>query len=294
MATTLTQTARLKSKAEFENWQLSKVASYDLVWRLLPTGFWAAVFHAGMARCVVAVQYQFDLPLAPSETKEQLQSIIAQHEWLQTSSYNSVKVSWGWGGSVVVPADFFDIAELPQICSRSIGQPVRGQVADFYRHAGGPVSVFYTDSNAADYLALQYRASRIKHLHSNAVFAQQVQDMGAIGGTTRAVLLLDKGYITIVLIKGKNWQLVNRYAVKTPQDITYFVLLALQETGIDVVTTPLSIYGDTQSNPEWYQPLLGYLPTAGVGNLPSAWAAHGASEVDLAPWFGIFAMTACV
>jgi hypothetical protein len=131
-------------------------------------------------------------------------------------------------------------------------------------------------------------------LHNNAVFAQQVQDMGAIGGTVRAAALLEKGFITLVVIDGKDWKIINRYAVKTPQEITYFTLLALQEVGLEAANVPLSLYGDTEANPEWYQPLLKFMPMAGLGNLPSAWGAHGVNTTDLAPWFATFAVTACV
>lgn len=294
MAAAAIETGRLKAKHEFEIWQLAKVSNYDLVWRLLPHSISTAVFHSGTARCVNLLQYSFDVSIDVAELPELLESIVKKHDWLQASSYNSVKLVWGFGGCTLVPGPLFEPDKLTGFADLSLGQTKRGWHPDFYRHASGAVSVFNVHDQTLDYLQTQFRASRVKQLHSNAVIAQQLQDMGAIGGQTKCAVLLDKQFITVVITSGKDWLLVNRYNIRTPEEITYFVLLAIKETGLDAKTLPISLFGDTYSNPEWFAHLKQYAGICGEGNLPAAWGAHNATEGQLAPWFAIFAATSCV
>lgn len=294
VATSIASLGRLKKQADFEHWQLSKVAQYDLTLRLMPNSISAVVFHAGSARAVVAVAYEFDLQLDLQEYKEQLQVIISKHEWLQPSSYSSVKIATGWGGATFVPQELYTNADEANLLDLSLGKMQSDYQAASYKHQSAAVSLFYAPAELLDFLQTQYRASRIKLMHTNSVFAQQLLDMSAATGPAKLALLVEKGYLTVVITKGKAWQLVNRYNIKTPVDISYFTVLAAQETGLDIASLPVTYYGTTESNAEWVAALSKYATVLGTGNLPSAWSAHGAAEADLAPWFATFAMTSCV
>jgi hypothetical protein len=185
------------------------------------------------------------------------------------------------------------VAEAEQELAVVLGTKARTESLEFYKHAGGVVSAFYADENSLDSIRTQYRASRVIALHHTAAIAQQLQDMSAANGPDRAAVYFEQGYVTLVVLKGKTWQLANRYAIKTPQDVTYFTLLALKESFGTHEGVPVALYGDLNRYAEWLAPLKSYLPVSGPGAIPAAWAAHQATEQDLAAWFGTLAISAC-
>lgn len=293
MASTLVLSARLKHQVEYEPWHLAKTSSYDLLLKLGPYSSSAAVVHANTSRVLWAVDYSYDIATPVTVARAQLEMMLANHEQLQVSSYNTVKVAWAWGNALMLPESMFDLGTAAEELELVLGNPGRGQSVEFYRHPGGIVSAFYADEEAIDFLKVSFRASRVAIIHHNASIGQQLQDMSGYDGPARCAVYYEQGSAVMAVLQGKTWQLLNRYIIKAPEDLTYFTLLALRETMGSYDGVPVNLYGDLERYTEWLRPLKAQFPKADAGNLPATWGAHMASEQDMRPWFGLLTLCSC-
>ncbi len=219
-------------------------------------------------------EYAFSSLLNERPITEALPALFHQHPLLQTTEtdrpWKQVRVSVNSSSFTLIPKPLFrkEYAASYLALMRGGALPTH-EYAQAYEHKDGFYSVFNVEYALADYLSATYPLQQVTFVHQTSAIIQLTA--AAERQSTQAQTLslyFENEFVTLVLWSNGQLQYSNRFGFKNAQDLTYYVLYAIDELKLEPFKINTVLYGEITPFADTYARLAQFLPHLSFGRTP--------------------------
>jgi hypothetical protein len=247
------------------------IAQYNLLLQVSHETFRMAIVDTLENKCLHTEEYLLEgVNGLTGKLLEQLHVIFDEHHLLNAGFWKSIKLTVLNDCFTLVPSSLFIEDSAKDYLRFNCEFDSNFDVVASYKHSSlGIVNVFAAERRIIDWFKAIYPAKKIELLHQSSTciegLFQNIKNRPAI------TLLANVGphLITIIAADGKNVLYSNTFHYKTEEDLSYFILLVMDELKMDVETDLLLLYGDIQHDSDLYNRLYNCIRNVRFGLKPA-------------------------
>lgn len=197
-------------------------------------------------------------------------SVAALAEWLNehrafTRQWARLVIIHDCEQMVLVPAALYNVDNGQELLDVQFGDLFRGTMLTEQIHGRQDYSVYRVSTDAFHHLAGAHVMTQHRHLVS--LWLEWLDKIPAYS-EGEAFLLFETNRIYLALRK-KEWQVVQQYEYQQPEDISYYLLSALEQTGLDPATVQLYFNGWINTDSSLYAELIKYVTDIRMAPVPN-------------------------
>lgn len=218
--------------------------------------------------------YDFSSLLSDRPITEVLPTLFHQHPLLHPADtdrpWKQVRVSVNASSFTLVPKPLFRKEYAASYLSLMRGGALpTHEYAQAYEHAEGFYSVFNVEYALADYLSATYPLQNVLFVHQTSAILQLTAAAARQDTHPQTLsLYFEDEFVTLVLRTEGKLQYCNRFGFKNAQDLTYYVLYAIDELQLEPLAIHTVLYGEITPFADTYARLAQFLPRLSFGPTP--------------------------
>jgi hypothetical protein len=251
------------SKTESPRFDIEKLNQYILSCEISESSFSCKIIEPFDNEVIVTEKYEFPGSKEIVSIPDYLSSIYETHDFLKSMKWKSIEIIIDNQSFTLIPLDLFKIEYTNRYLQLANGQ----QLTDFeevhtYIHEDlGIVNVYSSDRDIYNWLSDTYPLVGMSFKHKTS----QLIEFGVFTSKAQTAFLhFVNQHFTIVITANGNLKLCNRFAYKTPQDLVYYVLFAMNELEIEPDEIILRVNGNITEQSEDFVLLNQYLPNVKI------------------------------
>ena len=225
--------------------------------------------------------YTFPSLLTDNVLADVLPDVIQDHPVLSAGPWQDIRVGVNSSSFTLVPKPLFrkEYASSYLAMMRGSTLPAH-EFAHAYAHeAEGFLSVFNLEHPLFDYFSGVYPLQPLTFVHQTGALIQATADLDRLSLTAHNVYLyFEDEFVTVIYRQSHQLRYCNRFGYKNVQDLSYYILYALDEQKLPPETANIVLYGEITPFAESYTSLSRFLPHLSFGHTPPG--------LNLAPEFG--------
>lgn len=274
-------------------------SAYRLLVQLWPNRLSLGIVEAGKARCLAVHDYRWEGLTSWDELSTILPSFWESHPWLQHKDWASVTLSLDHPLFTLLPASLFNRFEADLYLQTLAPVEESTDRVLYYEHAAGMVSVFAAPRYLHTWLADWYAETPHRFVHATSAWLEGFTRSFGLANSSREMILALEGQRLLVLVKeGDALQLVNYYPFRTEEDLAYYVMLAATETGLDLASDTVSLYGEfpdrLSSRSAFYRYLYPYIKHLYPGERPAVLSfSNQFDHLPTTDFYALYSLSLC-
>lgn len=252
-------------KSENPRFDIEKLNQYRLSCEVSESSFYCEVVDLTNNEEVIAIEnYQFSATESDISISHFLQAIYETHDFLKSLKWKSVEIIIDNQAFTLVPTDLFRKEYTIRYLQLAKGLLITDEEeVNAYTHEDlGIINVYSTDRELYNWFSEVYPLVDISYKHKTsklidfAVFSSKAQT---------AFVHFGNQHFTLVITVNGTLKYCNRFLYKTPQDLVYYVLFAMNELEIEPDEIFFRLYGNIKEQSEDFNLLNQYLPNVKIG-----------------------------
>jgi hypothetical protein len=251
-------------KRESPKFDIEKLNQYKLSCEISETSFYCEVADLADNEVIASENYQFPLSEADISITQVLQAIYETHDFLKSLKWKLVEIVIDNQAFTLVPVDLFRKEYTIRYLQLAKGVLITDEEeVNAYTHEDlGIINVYSTDRELYNWFSEVYPLVDIIYKHKTS----QLIDFAVSSSKAQSAFLhFGNQYFTMVITVNGTLKYCNRFLYKTPQDLVYYVLFAMNELEIEPDEIFLRLYGNIKEQTEDYDLLNQYLPNVKIG-----------------------------
>lgn len=228
--------------------------------------------------------YTFPSLLTDHALTNILPDVFRDHPVLSVGTWQEIRVSVNSPSFTLIPQPLFrkEYANSYLALMRGSTLPAH-EFAHAYAHeTEGFLSVFNLEHPLYDYFSGAYPLQPLRFIHQTGALIQATADLARRSLAANALwLYFDDEFVTVICRESNQLRYCNRFGYKNPQDLSYYILYALDEQNLLPETTAVVLYGEITPFADSYTSLTQFLPNLSFGQIPPGLSVD--SEFDDLP-----------
>lgn len=188
------------------------------------------------------------VPSAVQEAFNQSEAIL--------HSYKSVDVAIAHQYATLVPGSLFDEEQADRHLHFSFSDLPSGKICHDHLLSLGTYNVYLLNEELRAFLLERFPKARIQH--ESSVLLETLIRQNRYKDEPAIYLHLDHDRFSLSVILGKQLRFHNSFDYQATEDLSYFVLNAIQQLELSVELTPITLLGHIQKNDATHQQLQKY------------------------------------
>ncbi|KUG08397.1 hypothetical protein ASU33_09520 [Solirubrum puertoriconensis] len=247
-----------------ETLDTANLAGYNLYLTAGAHGLRVGVADVRRNKFVVLEDYA---PEPATSLAGQLQALASHHDLVGRPGWNRVRLAVQNRNFTLLPAPLFrDGDEAAYLRLHHQLDPQHEVVRRFLHPNREVVSVFSIEKALAEWFERTYPQQKL--LHQTSALLEGVVHQSERQGPPRLFLSVGPHELTIAVVREKRPLFCNVFNFSTPEDFIYYVILVMQELGLNPDDDPVAVYGDLMHDSELFSVLRKYIRNVRFGNRP--------------------------
>ena len=225
--------------------------------------------------------YTFPSLLTDNVLADLLPDVIQDHPVLSAGPWQDIRVGVNSSSFTLVPQPLFrkEYASSYLAMMRGSTLPAHEFAQAHAHETEGFLSVFNLEHPLFDYFSGVYPLQPLTFVHQTGALIQATADLDRLSLTAHNVYLyFEDEFVTVIYRQSHQLRYCNRFGYKNVQDLSYYILYALDEQKLPPETANIVLYGEITPFAESYMSLSRFLPHLSFGHTPPG--------LSLAPEFG--------
>lgn len=263
----------------------------DLYMTIGPTGFSCASTSPSARRFLSFEHWELDQPL----TNSMLDQIFAGSTLLQPSHpYRKVHCNLHGKETMFIPSSLFDATNLKEQMQLAFGDSVSEK---FIQSEELPMMQIY-NCYTCNPKIISSISSLYRHTEFHHVSATRLRYLSAISGPGKEVLVLidlEGTEMNITAVKSSSLLFYNSFEFKTPEELTYYMLLVFEQLKLNPETVEVFFTGNTHKEDAAFLLASKYVANCRLAGLPGVYTYESEfSFLDANRHFNLFCGPVCV
>ena len=271
MVDTTTAFVSLRARSQDATFDLAKIAEYHLSIRLTPERLSLSIIELKKNRCVLLADYS----LADAYSEQQFFSEVQQF-----FNTDHLLTQRGWGKITwcvrsrkfsLVPAELFDENNLASHLRPVSEVNENFDVLNSYVVGQGIVNVFATEKPLHNFISRQFDGAEYNLVPSTSACITGVLSNFSVDNSQQELFaLVETKHLLIIVKKDGKLEYCNVFSWKAETELAYFILLVLQETGLDPTKDIVNLYGEVSRESKVFQAIYPFVKRLYLGERPAA------------------------
>ena len=263
-------THQLILKIKDPNFSIDDLAYYTLSLLVGRNDFQFCVTDTRENRCLLLEDYQFESTLSAIELTDVLFKLFESHHVLMAGFWKAVKLVIKNQKFTLLPSSVFTSDNLKNYLKMSTEVDEPTDDFFYYKHVqSDAVSVFAIDSKIISHLRSIYPTLSIQVIHHGSALIEGIQRHKDYTHDRDMFLHLDHTHLSIVVTDDGEFIYYNRFSYQNAKDILKYVLMVMQELGLQQESTKVLIWGEFNSNSDAFLELYHYIRNVSFGGKPT-------------------------
>ncbi len=217
------------------------------------------------SKCVLWEHYEVFNADSPAQAVEAIKGLVSQHFCLNAGFWNSVSVAVSSDQFCFVPSAYFDESSKADYLRLNAHLENLQSVESMFLSHADAYHVFAIDERIRNFWQMVYPQKTIKFSHQIASFLLSLQQIPSIQNDQYLHLLLQDGGFYAIHFKKNQFDFANWFKFGTVQDFLYYVLLLVEQLGLDARSAQVWLYGNISKKSDLYAHLSQYLDKVQFG-----------------------------
>lgn len=224
-------------------------------------------------------------------------SVAPLAEWLNenrefTRQWSRLVIVHDCPQMVLVPAALYNVDNGKELLDIQYGDLFRGTMLTEQVTGRQDYSVYRISTDAFHHLAAANVITQHRHLIS--LWMEWLDKIPSYEDG-EAFILFENNHFYLAVRK-KNWQLVQQYEFQQPEDISYYLLSALEQSGLDPLAVELYINGWIDTDSSLFSELTKYIRDIRLAPVPNGLVLPEDKLSDLPPHYftPLIQLSSCV
>lgn len=251
------------AKTESPRFDIEKLNQYTLSCEISESSFYCEIIEPLDNEVIVTEKYEFPIQKETVVITDYLSSIYETHDFLKSLKWKSIEIIIDNQSFTLIPNDLFKKEYTNRYLQLAKGQ----QLTDFeevHTHIHEDleiVNVYSSNRDLYNWLSGTYPLMDMTFKHKTS----QLIEFGIFTSKAQTAFLhFGNHHFTLVVTANGTLKFCNRYAYKTPQDLIYYVLFAMNELEIEPDEIILRVNGNITEQSEDFELLNQYLPNVKI------------------------------
>lgn len=250
------QTHKLRTKVKDDLFNMDTLAHYFLCIKFSQTYIEIAVFDTKIDRCV-AYEYHDIYSEDESTMAVGLSNFVKSHAFLGVANWKAIYfmdcgLHYGF-----VPDEFHHNNYTAAFLKLTSNIDKQAYAMKNTQHLSQSCYChFATPKSIADWSKVVYRDREVIWIHQSSAFIEGLSKYPDKLDSGHLHILYDKNSICVAHFKNGKLNFTNSFSVKDDKDSIYYIMLVVQELGLDQKETKVWVYGNIEED----KGLMGALP----------------------------------
>lgn len=248
----------------------SQCTDYELLMEMSHERFRFCVLDASKKRVLALEDYSIDVQLTHQSLHSWIQNVVHHHPYLGSTSWKNVAVSFNTPHFTLVPDIYFRKEYVASYLNLVRATPLSDeeQVLHHAIKALAARNVFATNKTFWDGLLSMYSPQAPIALHQTSALIQGVITQSQGESTPCMCLYFEEGFMTVAIAHQGTLLICNKFAYKTSEDMTYFVVFVLDSLQLKSTDIRSYLYGEITPYSEEFQLIKRFLASPTFGTRP--------------------------
>jgi Protein of unknown function (DUF3822) len=251
------------AKTESPRFDIEKLNQYTLSCEISESSFYCKIIEPLDNEVIVTEKYEFPSSKEVVSVTDYLTSIYETHDFLKSLKWKSIEIIIDNQSFTLIPLDLFKKEYTNRYLQLAKGlQLTDSEEVHTYTHEDlGIVNVYSSDRALYNWLSDTYPLVDMTFKHKTS----QLIEFGVFTSKAQtAFLYFGNQHFTMVITANGTLKFCNRFTYKTPQDLVYYVLFAMNELEIEPDEIILRVNGNITEKSEDFELLNQYLPNVKI------------------------------
>lgn len=220
------------AKNESPRFDIEKLNQYTLYCEISASSFFCKVIESFDNSVIITEKYEFSTQKEPISTIDSLASIYETHDFLKSLKWKSIEIIIDNQSFTLIPLDLFKKEYTSRYLQLAKGiQLTNQEEIHTYTHQDLEIiNVYSSDRALYNWLSDTYPLVEMNFKHKTS----QLIEIGVVTSKAQTAFIhFGNQYFTMVITANGTLKFCNRFAYKTPQDLVYYVLFAINELEIE-------------------------------------------------------------
>ncbi|TAE00213.1 MAG: DUF3822 family protein [Bacteroidetes bacterium] len=229
------------------SFNVDKIAAYHLCLNFSAKSFDVAIFETAKDFCLHYESYRLQNVFTIHDLIQNVEQILQNHEFLQAGFWHSVVAVVSNQKFSFVPQDFFDDDQKNLFLSvnAELDNLKEEVLANFHR-SQKVYNIFSVEKIFIEWLNKTYANRKPVLVHEMTAFIEGLLTEPQILNDGYLHLLVKSDKLLIASFKNGELNFVNSFLLQRSTDFLYFVMLVLEELGLDKNKIQLHLYGEIE------------------------------------------------
>jgi Protein of unknown function (DUF3822) len=251
------------AKTESPRFDIEKLNQYTLSCEISESSFFCKIIEPLDNETIVTEKYEFPLQKEAISVPDCLTSIYETHDFLKSLKWKSIEIIIDNQSFTLIPHELFNKEYTNRYLQLAKGQQLTDaeEVHTYTHEELGIVNVYSSDRDLYNWLSDTYPLVDMTFIHKTS----QLIEIGVITSKAQTAFLhFGNQHFTMVVTVNGTLKFCNRFAYKTPQDLVYYVLFAMNELEIEPDEVIIRLNGNIIEQSEDFELLNQYLPNVKI------------------------------
>jgi hypothetical protein len=251
------------AKTESPRFDIEKLNQYRLSCEISDYSFFCKIIEPFDNEIIVTEKYEFPTQKDSVSITNYLTAIYETHDFLKSLKWKSIEIIIDNQSFTLIPNDLFKKEYTNRYLQLAKGQQLTSdeEVHTYIHEDLGIVNVYSSDRELYNWLSDTYPLVEMSFKHKTS----HLIEFGiSTSKAQTAFLYFSKQHFTMVITANGALKFCNRFAYKTPQDLVYYVLFAMNELEIEPDEIILRLNGNITEQSEDFELLNQYLPNVKI------------------------------
>jgi Protein of unknown function (DUF3822) len=251
------------AKTESPRFDIEKLNQYTLSCEISESSFFCKIIEPLDNEVIVTEKYEFPSQKEAISVTDCLSSIYETHDFLKSLKWNSIEIIIDNQSFTLIPIELFNKEYTNRYLQLAKGQQLTDaeEVHTYTHEELGIVNVYSSDRDLYNWLSDTYPLVDMTFIHKTS----QLIEIGVITSKAQTAFLhFGNQHFTMVVTVNGTLKFCNRFAYKTPQDLVYYVLFAMNELEIEPDEVIIRLNGNIIEQSEDFELLNQYLPNVKI------------------------------
>lgn len=248
-----------------------------------------AVADSRSGKFVVLEDHVFPDPSAEETYSVILRHLFDSHHLLQAGFWNDVTIGIKNPAFAQVPSILFDASTARELLELNTSLEPDASILWNKSVSSEVTTVFSIPENLNSWLGNYYRKKEVRFVHHATALLAGASSVHR--GNAHIYAFVDRFRFHLIAMEGSNLNYYNQFQIKQFSDYTRYLMLVMNQLGLNQLTTPVTLHGFVGKDSPHFQELKRYIRTLELGGRPlgSSWSP-AFDEIQDHQFFDIFAL----
>ncbi len=261
---------KLKHQIKSETIDIEALHNYSLHYLIKPHQMLCGVIDNSRGKYLLFEEYDMpDLMLEQRNYLDSINDIIDNHHLFKAGFWKNIRVSFQNEFFTLVPSGLYDSDSSMLYLSQSLDEENKDKMdAKGYKQLSvDAVNVFAAPKELISLFDGLYDKKKLDFIHETSAFIEACFRNQAID-QDNVFVSIDKEEFIMVIIQNGKLQLCNSFKYKTVNDLIYYLMFTIKESGLDNESLILTLWGEIAEQSKIYEGIYKYVRYVEIGKRP--------------------------